>query len=493
MSSMRPSQYAIQQRTDGGPFLRFDNGEARGLSEQELEAIESGEYNENDFRGSAHVYYSDIPLPNNGPGWHLILMVTPDYLTIYPINARSGNAEYGKPKYDNIKSIVITRPVYQEYTYPSNQDELDALLGLLPVGLTKDWRYGLGFHYEYRYIIQALNDLEGVDTLILHGGPGNSDAKIKYGEFYLGVERLEQLKRSLDRLTQRHQRETAADKKLVCYTSLLHKADPALYPPRQRKLPPDLLANLVALGSMAPRLSPKDQKQAAKLAQQSVPSLAKSAPETLYQLKCEIELITLGELIEVYRRMMDSKVTEPRWQKFLSEHPFVLDMAFGYPVKKIADQPYVGGKGFSGRGGQYSDFLMAARATGNLALIEIKHPQHELLGKSYRQTFVPSYELSGAVGQIVSQRSVVQREIFSLSHELNERVHAHAIAAIIIIGQTPADEKRQQAFEQYRSGLKDVLVVTFDELLVRLESIHQALTPKAPPKPVPIPDEDLPF
>lgn len=329
--------------------------------------------------------------------------------------------------------------------------------------------------------------------MILHGGAGSSDAKIKDTQFYLGVDRLEQLKRSLDRLSQRHQRETAADKKLVCYTALLHKAAPETYPPRERKLPPDLLANLVALGAAAPHLSPKDQMQTAKLVQQSIPALAKSAPNTLYQLKSEIELITLGELIEVYRKMMDSKATEPRWQKFLSQHPFVLDMAFGYPVKKIADQPYVGGKGFSGRGGQYSDFLMAARATGNLALIEIKHPQHELLGQPYRQTFVPSYELGGAVGQIVSQRSVVQREIFSLSHELKERIHAHAIAAIVIIGRTPEDESKQRAFEQYRSGLKDVLVVTFDELLVRLESIHLALTPKAPPKPQPILDDDLPF
>lgn len=66
-------------------------------------------------------------------------------------------------------------------------------------------------------------------------------------------------------------------------------------------------------------------------------------------------------------------------------------MAFGYPVKLIADQPYVGGKDINGQGGQYSDFVMAAKATGNLALIEIKRPQHDLLGKPYRKTYVPSY------------------------------------------------------------------------------------------------------
>lgn len=495
MPSMRPSQYAMQQRTDGGPFLRFDNGEAKGLSKEELEAIESGEYNENDFRSPTHVYYSDVPLPNNSPGWHLILMVTSDYVTIYPIIARSENSEYGQPKYGNIKSIVVTAPLYGDYTYPTDQDELDALLELLPAGLTKDWRYGLGFHYEYRYILQTLNELEEVDTLILHGGPGNNDAKIKGNEFYLGVERLERLRRSLDRLTQRHQRETAADKKLVCYTGLLHKADPKLHPPRERKLPPDLLANLVALGAVAPRLSSKDQKQVAKLAQQSVPALAKSAPKTLYQLKSEIELITLGELIEVYRRLLESNASESKWQSFLSEHPFVLDMAFGYPVKMISEQPYVGGKNLRGQGGQYSDFLMAAKATGNLALIEIKHPGQDLLGKPYRKTYVPSYELSGSVAQVISQRSVLQKSICNLTDtdDDDERVYAHAVAAIVIIGRTPTKLGEQRAFEQYRNSLKDVLVITFDEMLGRLEGIHQALSPKPPAAHLPLEDKDLPF
>lgn len=86
-----------------------------------------------------------------------------------------------------------------------------------------------------------------------------------------------------------------------------------------------------------------------------------------------------------------------------------------------------------------------------------------------------------------------QREIFGLAHDLNERVHAHAVAAIVIIGRTPKDEDKQRAFEQYRNGLKDVLVVTFDELQGRLESIHRALTPTAQAEPEPINDEDLPF
>lgn len=81
----------------------------------------------------------------------------------------------------------------------------------------------------------------------------------------------------------------------------------------------------------------------------------------------------------------------------------------------------------------------------------------------------------------------------SLARGFKERVHAHAVAAIVIIGRTPEEEDKQEAFEQYRNGLKDVLVVTFDELQIRLESIYQALTPQTPEEPEGIRDEDLPF
>lgn len=498
MPSMRPSQFAMQQRSDGGPFLRFefdDHGE--DLEEDDFAPPESigGFEMEGDIEiyGVSRVYYSDVALSENSPDWHLILKVTPDDLTIYPIFPRSGHSKYADSKYDTVKSIRITRQVCQPYAHPTDEGSVEEVLADLPTGLAKDWRYGLGFHYEYRFIALAVAELDGVEEIVLHGGRGYDDTRVQGSTYYLGIGQLELLRRGLDRLSQRHQRETAADKKLICYTGLLHRAAPGVYPPKARKLPPDVLSNLISLGSVNPQLSLKDQQQAVRLTQQNLPTLAKSEPRTLFNLKEQIELVTLGELIEVYRKMMNSNVGESRWQAFLSDNPFILDMAFGYPVKKIANQPYVGGKNFSGRGGQYSDFLMAARATGNLALIEIKHPQHDLLGRQYRQTYTPSHELSGSVGQIISQRGNVQREIFGLARDFKDRVHAHAVAAIVIIGRTPEEEDKQEAFEQYRNSLKDVLVVTFDELQVRLESIHQALTPRIPAKPEPIRDEDLPF
>lgn len=55
---------------------------------------------------------------------------------------------------------------------------------------------------------------------------------------------------------------------------------------------------------------------------------------------------------------------------------------------------------------------MPARATGNLALIEIKHPQQDLLAKqAYRENvYGPFTELGGSVAQALSQRANLQRE-----------------------------------------------------------------------------------
>lgn len=498
MPSMRPSQYAMQQRTDDGPFLLFLR---EHLSEQfDVEAPSEPQSHggfeleeEAEIHGMSLVFYSDVPLPDDSPDWHLILEVTPDDLTIYPIYARSGHAKYAHPKYDSIRSIKITRPVYRPYAHPVSKEDVDDLLSALPEGFAKDWRYGLGFLYEYRYIAQALASIKGVETIMLHGQESRNDTLIEGDTYLLGVEQFQQLKKQLDRLTQRHQRETAEDKKLVCYAGLLHKASPENYPARARRLAPDFLANLVALGSGTTRLSLKDQKQAAALAQQSVSVLAKTARRTLYNLKSEIELVTLGQLVATYRSMLEGYANENRWQRFLSENSFVLDMVFGYPVKLIAEQPYVGGKDINGQGGQYSDFVMAAKATGNLALIEIKHPQHDLLGKLYRKTYVPSYELSGSVAQVISQRSVLEKNILGLTEDLEERVYAHAVAAIVIIGRNPKKVVEQRAFEQYRNSLKDVLVITFDEMLERLEAIHKALAPKPPVVLEPISEDDLPF
>ncbi|MOA24601.1 hypothetical protein D3C78_1452870 [compost metagenome] len=151
-------------------------------------------------------------------------------------------------------------------------------------------------------------------------------------------------------------------------------------------------------------------------------------------------------------------------------------MAFHYPVVKIGDTPYVGGKSYSGSGGSHSDFLMAAAATNNLALVEIKRPGTQLVGKAYRGIYPPSHDLSGAVAQVVAQRSELQQNFRLIGTELDRKgFRPHAIACVVIAGLKPTDEEQAQGFEQYRHALQGVHVVTFDELVDRLKALHDLL------------------
>lgn len=61
MPSMRPSQYAMQQRTDGGPFLHIDLNDAIAITE-EMKPVESEDEYEsksNAIYGTSRVYHSD--------------------------------------------------------------------------------------------------------------------------------------------------------------------------------------------------------------------------------------------------------------------------------------------------------------------------------------------------------------------------------------------------------------------------------------------------
>lgn len=475
MPSRRPSQMTLQSRTDGGPFIDFLLYDDEGTPTDDAQEAKI-----------CDVFFSDITPELESPDaletWHRILCVTPEEICIFPIHQRGGKTDYGTPKHSPIEQIILARPKAHPYSIPINRDELEELLISLPDGFTKDWQIGLGLLWEYRFVIESIADIGGIYTIVIHGEDGSDDAKIVGSSYYLGIDRYSELKRSIDRLSQRHQRETRADKKLVCYTGLAHAADPIRNPERPKKLPANVLTDLIKLGRGRSKLSRADQKSAVNLVKDNAEVIVKQAPQMLLELKADIERVTLAELIERYKQLMSTAAPEGKWQRFLAENPFILDMAFPYPVKVVCERPYVGNMRFSGRGGNYSDFLMVAKSTGNVALIEIKHPQKDLLKTpEYRNnTYGPSFELSGTVAQIINQRASLQRQIHDLDEDLEEPVHVHAVPAIVVIGRTPTDKHQRRSFEQYRNALKDVSLVTFDELQQRLEDIHKALSPPTP-------------
>ncbi|MGV7205934.1 Shedu immune nuclease family protein, partial [Xanthomonas citri] len=154
-----------------------------------------------------------------------------------------------------------------------------------------------------------------------------------------------------------------------------------------------------------------------------------------------------------------------------------------------------GGKAHTGRDGKFSDFLMAAASTKNVAIIEIKSPGTKLFGSEYRSgVYPPSQELSGAVAQAIAQRISFQESFHSPVGKTLDRqgYRAYSIACVVIAGRSPESEEQRQDFERYRQSLHGVHVVTFDELIDQLRAVYELMTYEPAPPAIPEPSE-LPF
>jgi len=56
------------------------------------------------------------------------------------------------------------------------------------------------------------------------------------------------------------------------------------------------------------------------------------------------------------------------------------------------------------------------------------------------------------------------------------------IRCVVILGTTPAETDRKRSFELFRNNLHDVLVITFDELIAKLQHLHHFLSADNAPK-----------
>lgn len=199
----------------------------------------------------------------------------------------------------------------------------------------------------------------------------------------------------------------------------------------------------------------------------------------MLDLRREIELVSLEELIELFNRKLgQSGLQERHWQEFFNSNAFILQLAFNLPVIVFHDQVAVGGTRFDGSGGKLADYAIRRGMLGNLALVEIKTPKTILLEKtSYRGgVHAPTKELTGAVTQVLDQRHQLQNEINN--KKISSRtfdIFAYAVQCIVIAGRVPATDDEKKSLELYRNNLRDVVVITFDELLRILQNLHEFL------------------
>lgn len=196
-------------------------------------------------------------------------------------------------------------------------------------------------------------------------------------------------------------------------------------------------------------------------------SLSSLANENLQALTTSASLEGLKRVEALMRENLDNGKEEFWQQKVFNENQWVLAQIFSCPCTIYAQKAFVGGKSLDNKGGNVCDFIYRNKMTQNVALIEIKTPCTEIVGKPYRETYSMSLDMSGAVNQVLNYRDEIQKNFSTLTRDLEEAdtVRAFSPKCVVVIGKiSTLNAKQQKAFELYRSSFNNLTIITFDEL-----------------------------
>ncbi len=420
----------------------------------------------------AEFHRNGVPEPEGLREPHVLAQYHADLrkLVTFPCSTKPNRYVF-EPKY-NFESVTF------ENQQPLHLDADTIIVHGLPSGFEPNPLDGFGLYYPLRFIFEVFEQVPGVEDITM--------CDDEYMSFKDGVVRFPIFKYHVVRTAINRAHRAALDfandeKNSYLRSEIL----PEIMPEDQiqgsfQRSAYDLDRVLKAALSGTTRLKRPNENAiaAVRTIRSAAKSVVRESRAEILELNREIELVTLESLIGLLEEKLDKSLAESYWQKLLLRNPFILKLAFGLPVAIFGEQVSVGGADFKGKGGKLADFLVDAGLLGNLAVIEIKRPSTKLLqAKPYREgIFAPSREIVGSVNQVLDQR-------FQLQQSINDKkiqsktydVFAFAVQCIVIVGRVPDDEDQRKSFELFRNNLRDVLVITFDELLQKLKALYEFL------------------
>lgn len=442
---------------------------------------------EEDLPSASYVFYTPIAknlalanLDTSDPKKyrHTLMYVSGqhDIVTIYPINILPHRPEYLSQKYSKVQAITLEGFGYEA---AENEDDIASIVSGFPEGFVKDWRYGLGLKKDYRFIVTAVEEMGDFKEIIISKKNETSFSR-ENSTFMINIKDYQQTRKGLNTIVNRARSASRRIRNITAYNHMAFFLGSSEFEQKTTiGKNADTLYRLISAETGAYEAGPEDQIDAIEVVSKNRRAIAEKQPEALVKLQEEIELVTLEQLIEKFEIMFAKNHKEDKWQKLFNDNPFILTMAFGYPLIKCHGHAFVGGRRLSGGGDKISDYLVKNGMTNNAALVEIKTPQESLLNKSpYREgVYTPSAGLSGALTQVLDQKYKFQMDINTLkAHSKTYDLETYAVHCVLIVGTTPKDDEQIKSFELFRGNSKDVTIITFDELLQKIKLLHEFLS-----------------
>ena len=86
----------------------------------------------------------------------------------------------------------------------------------------------------------------------------------------------------------------------------------------------------------------------------------------------------------------------------------------------------------------------------------------------------PSNDLSGSVIQVLDYRRELSKNIQTITHGTTHEIDLFNPKCAVIVGNASEEldtDKKRKSFELFQTNLKDVEIVTFDELFKKAETL----------------------
>lgn len=131
------------------------------------------------------------------------------------------------------------------------------------------------------------------------------------------------------------------------------------------------------------------------------------------------------------------------------------------------DEYYVGGQKGTGKEARYADFIYKNKLIDSATIIEIKTHKTNILHKTaYRKSgkvYPVSSDLTGAINQVLDQKNTLLKSYYSVVQKDFEMFDPRCLIIAGSVRDIP--KERVKNFDMFRSNLRNIEIVCFDELL----------------------------
>lgn len=227
-------------------------------------------------------------------------------------------------------------------------------------------------------------------------------------------------------------------------------------------------------------LNDEEQDALLRATAKNAAQIASRAPEKMARLQRNINLVNLEHLVATYEAALDAQHNENWWQQFFEENIFALQLLFGGPTVFVDAQVPIGEGTNAVKGKKIADYLLKNALTNNAALVEIKKPSTKLLRKNpYREgVYGVQSEIAEAVTQVLDQALQLTRHEMATKQRTGDTSWtSNAPRCFVVAGLTTEldTDDRKKSFDLYREHLSNVRIVTYDEVLGQLGTLHDFL------------------